>query len=246
MERGAHGPCLSGLNWPVAADGSKMKRAVLLDQTTTVDGKTMTLHERDGVYVIRIDGAELMSSRHHASEERIAELACAHVRHKTPKARILIGGLGLGYTLRTALENVSSDASVMVAEIMPSVIKWNLVPEYKLGGDAMADPRVKIIEDDVANVLREHPGYFDAIILDIDNGTSAMSVEANRELYQMTGLGVARSALRGKGCLAIWSASADPIFAKLMSRCGFTVTTEKARAHPSGGGWHTLFIGRSY
>lgn len=223
-----------------------MKKATLLDQALTVDGKTMTLHERDGVYVIRIDGAELMSTRHHASEETIAELACAHVRTKVPKARVLIGGLGLGYTLRTTLENVSKEATVVVAEIMPAVIKWNKVPEYNLGGDAMSDPRVTIFEGDVTQVLKDHPGYFDSIILDIDNGTSAMSVEANRHLYQMTGLSVARSALKGNGCLAIWSASADPIFAKLMGQCGFKVSVEKARAHPSGGGWHTLFIGRCY
>lgn len=221
-----------------------MKKTILLDQATTVDGKTMTFHEHDGVYVIRINGAELMSSRHHFSEEKIAEFACAHIRSKVPRAQLLIGGLGLGFTLRAALENLAKDASVVVAEIMPAVIQWNLNPIYKLGGEAMADPRVQIIEDDVAHVLSQSPGKFDSIILDIDNGTSAMSAEANRELYQSSGLYLAQSALKRGGCLAIWSASADPIFAKLMGKCGFKVTVEKAPAHSTGGGMHTLFIGR--
>ena len=234
-----------GLSCFACTEVLQMKKTILLDQAVTVDGKTMTLHEHDGVYVIRINGAELMSSRHHSSEEKIAELACSGLGDKPEGTRVLIGGLGLGFTLRAALTHVSTKTSILVAEIMPSVIKWNLNPEYRLGGDAMADPRVQIVQDDVTNVLKDNPRTFDSIILDIDNGTSAFSAEANRELYQATGLFLARSALKPRGCLAIWSASDDPIFAKLMGKCGFKVAVEKARAHPSGGSWHTLFIGRS-
>lgn len=225
-----------------------MKKTVLRDQTTTIDGKIMTLHEHEGVFVIRIAGAELMSSRHHNSEEKIAELACAHIRTKKLGARVLIGGLGLGFTLRAALANITDDAVVVVAEIMPAVIKWNLVPEYKLGGDAMSDPRVEIIAGDVADVLRKNRGTFDSIILDIDNGASGMSADSNSRLYKAHGLALARSALKPDGCLAIWSASDDPLFAKLMGQSGFTLTVERARAHSGkssrGGSWHTLFIGR--
>lgn len=221
-----------------------MKKTILRDQTTTVDGKTMTLHEHEGTFVIRIAGAELMSSRHYNSEEKIAELACAHIRTKSPGARVLIGGLGLGFTLRAALKSVAHDAVVVVAEIMPAVIKWNLVPEYKLGGDAMADPRVEVIEGDVTDVLRKNRGAFDSIILDVDNGASGMSADSNSRLYKAAGLAMVRSALKSDGCLAIWSASDDPGFVKLMRQSGFSVTVERARTHPSGGGWHTLFIGR--
>lgn len=221
-----------------------MKKTILRDQTTTVDGKPMTLHEHEGTFVIRIAGAELMSSRHYNSEEKIAELACAHIRTKSPGARVLIGGLGLGFTLRAALKNVAPDAVVVVAEIMPAVIKWNLVPEYKLGGDAMADPRVEVIEGDVTDVLRKNRGAFDSIILDVDNGASGMSADSNSRLYKAAGLAMARSALKPDGCLAIWSATDDPGFVKLMRQSGFTVTVERARTHPTSGGWHTLFIGR--
>ena len=108
----------------------------------------------------------------------------------------------------------------------------------------MADSRVQVISADVADVLRKSHGVFDAIILDIDNGASAMSSESNKRLYQSAGLALARSALKSDGCLAVWSASDDPVFAKTMTKAGFHVIVERARAHPSSGSWHTLFIGR--
>ena len=220
-----------------------MKKSVLLDQATTPDGKSMTFHERDGVYAIRIDAMELMSTRHHNSEEKIAELGCAHVTTKRG-ARILIGGLGFGFTLRRSLAVLGKDASVVVAEIMPSVIKWNKNPDYKLAADCMADPRVRIVEADVATIIGEKAANFDSIILDIDNGTSAFSAEANKNLYRETGLLMAKAALKPGGCLAVWSSHEDPPFAKLMGRLGFDVKIEKVQAHQNGGNWHTLFIGR--
>ncbi|MFM8890560.1 MAG: hypothetical protein ACKOTB_02860, partial [Planctomycetia bacterium] len=111
----------------------------------------MTLHEHDGVFMIRIAGVELMSSRQHHSEERLAELACSHVR-SAGAARVLIGGLGLGFTLRRALENLAADASVVVAELMPAVIQWNREPRYGLGADALADPRTQVVTGDVTDV----------------------------------------------------------------------------------------------
>jgi len=221
-----------------------MKKTVLRDQATTLDGKIMTLHEHDGVFTIRIEGTELMSSRQHHSEEKIGELACAHIKKKSPSARVLIGGLGLGFTLRAALKSLAADAVVVVVEIMPAVIQWNLIPEYKLGADAMADPRVQIIEGDVADVLRRNHGKFDSIILDIDNGASELSVQSNSRLYQATGLSMVKAALKPDGCLGIWSAKNDPVFIQLMSQCGFTVTVERVRTHSNGGGWNFLFIAR--
>ncbi|MCX7417486.1 MAG: hypothetical protein WCP23_05670 [Planctomycetota bacterium] len=221
-----------------------MKKTNLLDHTTTVDGKPMTLHEHDGVVMIRIDGQELMSTRQHDSEERIAQLACAHITPPFPGACVLIGGLGLGFTLRAALKSLAADAAVLVAEIMPAVIQWNLNAQYNLGRDAMADPRVNMIQADVADVLHQSPGRFDSIILDIDNGASGMSVQSNSRLYEAAGLQMARSALKAHGCLAVWSASDDPAFVQRMRQCGFRVTVERARTHPTGNAHNALFIGR--
>lgn len=221
-----------------------MKKTILLDQATTSDGRPMTLHEHDGVYMIRIDGVELMSTRQHHSEEKLAELACAHLQARSSGARVLIGGLGLGFTLRAALENLGPDAEVVVAELMPAVIRWNQTPDYKLGADAMADPRVEVVTGDVVDLLKKSRGRFDAIILDVDNGASGLTAAANSRLYSATGLAMIRAALRPDGCLAVWSADADPAFVERMGKCGFAVAVERARTHPTGGSWNSLFIGR--
>jgi spermidine synthase len=221
-----------------------MKKTILLDQATTPDGRPMTLHEHDGVYMIRIDGVELMSTRQHHSEEKLAELACVHLQSRSSGVRVLIGGLGLGFTLRTALENLGPDAEVVVVELMPAVIRWNQTPDYKLGADAMADPRVKVVTGDVVDLLKKSRGTFDAIILDVDNGASGLTAAANSRLYSATGLAMIRAALRPDGCLAVWSADADPAFVERMGKCGFAVAVERARTHPTGGSWNSLFIGR--
>jgi spermidine synthase len=220
-----------------------MKPTVLLDRATTPDGAEMTLHERDGVLTIRVAGVELMSSRQHHSEERLAELACAGLRDR-PGTRVLVGGLGMGFTLRTTLSHLAADAVVVVAELMPAVIRWNRAVEYALGADALADPRVELVEGDVADVLRAARGRFDAVILDVDNGADGLTVAANDGLYAPAGLAAARAALRPGGRLAVWSAGDDPAFAERLSRAGFAVTVERARVHAGGGGWTTLFLGR--
>ena len=225
-----------------------MKKTILLDQATTPDGRPMTLHEHDGVFMIRVDGVELMSTRQHHSEEKLAELACAQVGKQSGKqsgkARVLIGGLGLGFTLRAALENLAPDAAVVVVELMPAVIRWNQNPDYKLAADAMADPRVEVVAGDVVDVLTKSRGQFDAIILDVDNGASGLTAAGNSRLYSTSGLAMIRSALRPDGCLAVWSADADPAFVERMGQGGFAVTVERARTHPNGGSWNSLFIGR--
>jgi len=225
-----------------------MKKTILLDQATTPDGRPMTLHEHDGVFMIRIDGVELMSTRQHHSEERLAELACAHVGTTSSGAQVLIGGLGLGFTLRAALANLGPDSKVVVVELMPAVIRWNQTPAYRLGADAMDDPRVEVVAGDVADVLtdalKKTRSRFDAIILDVDNGASGLTAAANSRLYSASGLSMIRSALKPDGCLAVWSADPDPAFVERMGQGGFAVTVERARSHATGGSWNFLFIGR--
>jgi spermidine synthase len=219
-----------------------MKPTILRDRDVMPDGQPLTLHEHDGVFTIRVGTVELMSSRQHHSEERLAELACAGLRER-PRVRILIGGLGMGFTLRAALGRLAPDAAVMVAELMPAVIRWNQTPEYGLGADALADPRVRVVEGDVVDLLREGGRRFDSVILDVDNGARGLTA-ANDRLYSLAGLQRAAAALRPDGCLAVWSADDDPAFADRMGRAGFHVQVERATVHAGGGGWNTLFLGR--
>jgi spermidine synthase len=219
-----------------------MKRWNLVDQDTTPDGKAITLHEHDGRYTIRVDGHDLMSTRQHHSEERIAELACAPLATRK-KARVLIGGLGFGYTLRAALRTVGPDAKVVVAELLPAVVKWNKDPALGLAADTLADPRVELLISDVGRIIDRSMGGFDAIVLDVDNSPDALTADGNDRLYRENGLVRALAALRPHGCAAYWSAVQDPAFAKLMSRAGFRVDIQKARAHETSGPFHTLFLG---
>jgi spermidine synthase len=223
-----------------------MKKWTSIDHALTPDGKTISLNEHDGSYTIRVDGADLMSTRRHGSEERIAELACAHVAGVAGLggARVLIGGLGFGFTLKAALAMLPADATVVTAEILAPVIAWNLNPSFHLAADAMADPRAVVLEEDVGDVIRKSSRSFDSIILDVDNGPAALTTGGNQRLYELKGLNQARAALRPGGCLAIWSAAPDAAFEKLMAHAGFRVHVERCRAHGNSGGWHTIFLGR--
>jgi spermidine synthase len=219
-----------------------MKPTRLLDTAATPDGTPITLHEHDGTLSIRAGGVELMSTRQHHSEERLAALACAGLRDRR-RAAVLIGGLGFGFTLRETLRHVVADAAVVVAELVPAVIAWNRNPAYGLAADAVADPRVDIRGCDVADVLAASRGRFDAIMLDVDNGASGLTTAANEGLYVAAGLGAARAALRPGGRLAVWSAGADPRFVARMEQAGFAVEVVKARTHPTGGSWNSIFVG---
>ncbi len=203
----------------------------------------MSLHEHDGQYVIRVDGAELMSTRAHFSEEKLADLACAHLsRHRN--ARILVGGLGFGFTLRAVLAKAPPDSRIVVSEIMEEVVAWNRNPAFGLAIDLLRDKRVQVLTKDVADVIRENPAGFNSVILDVDNGAGALSTEGNRQLYRMSGLVEVKKSLREGGCVAYWSAVEDPKFARLMSHAGFEVKTERCQAHVNSGRWHTLLLGR--
>jgi spermidine synthase len=220
-----------------------LKKWTLAGRTLTPDGKIVSLHEHDGSYTIRVDGAELMSTRRHSSEEQIAKLACAHLK-EAPGARVLVGGLGFGFTLRAALAALGSDAKVVVAEILAAVVAWNRNPEFGLAMDALADPRVTVVERDVADLIREGRASFDSIILDVDNGPNALSAAGNGRLYEAAGLRLAHAALRPMGCVAFWSAARDSAFEKLMAQAGFAVTVHRRPAHKNSGPWHTLYLGR--
>jgi spermidine synthase len=222
-----------------------VKKTTLLDTATTPDGRPMTLLAHDDDRIIRVDGIDLMSTRQHHSEERLGRLACAHLA-ATRGSRVLVGGLGMGFTLRAVLAALPADAEVVVAEIMPAVIRWNRDPAFALGADCLADRRVEIMEGDVADLLRDGAGRYDTVILDVDNGTSALTARGNERLYRAAGVGLARKALRHGGTAAYWSAYDDPAFAELLEASGFAVSVERVRPHAkaAGGGWHFLFIAR--
>jgi len=219
-----------------------MKKWTTVDRTTTPDGKSITLDEHDGDYSIRVDGSVLMATRQHYSEDALAELGCAHVKGK-PGARVLIGGLGFGFTLKAALAIVGRDARVTVAELLDAVVAWNSRPELPLAADAMADPRVVIARRDVTDVIREARAEFDSILLDVDNGPAAVTNDGNRRLYTAEGLKAAYTALRPQGCVAFWAAAGDLPFEGAMKRAGFRVEVRTIRARPTGGRRHTVFLG---
>jgi spermidine synthase len=219
-----------------------MKKWTSLDTVLMPGGQTISLSEHDGSYSIRVDGAELMSTRRNFSEVKLAQLACAHAR-KIRGARVLIGGLGFGFTLKAALASLAPDATIVMVELLEAVITWNRNPAFTLAASALADPRVTLLQRDVAQVISESSNRFDSIILDVDNGPVAMTTERNHRLYTSEGLTMALAALRPGGCLAIWSAAPDLAFEKRLRRAGFDVDVQRCRPHANSGGWHTLFLG---
>ncbi len=218
-----------------------MKPFERLGEARTPNGTVLSLYRHDGSYLIRADGIELMSTRRHLSEDRLAEVACAPLRD-LPGMRVLIGGLGLGFTLRAALRELRDDAEVVVAELVAEVVAWNADPRYDLSVEAMRDPRVRIVHDDVTNVLRENPAAFDAIMLDTDNGPDGMLMSENARLYATTGIGITTSALRAGGSIVYWSVGDDPKFARALRGAGLEVTTLRVRAHKTSRPVHTLYV----
>ncbi len=198
-----------------------MKPSVRLATAKTPDGGEMELYKHDRDFTIKINGQDLMSSRQHESELELARLGCAHlVGNKAPK--VLIGGLGLGYTLRQVLDMLNSHAKVVVSELLSAVVEWNREFLGELNGQPLEDKRVDIKTGDVVSLISRSIGKFDAILLDIDNGPSAMTHSANNRLYSYEGLMACRYALRNQGCLAVWSAEPSKKFERLLvGGCGF-------------------------
>jgi len=218
-----------------------MKRTTVLEQVKTPDGSTMALVERDGEYVIRVNGRELMSTRHSFSEEQLGVVACRE-RAQLEGACVLIGGLGLGFTLRAALANLARDAAVLVVELVPEVVDWNRNPAYPLAAAELADPRTKVMIGDVADVMVRSQYSFDAIMLDADNQTTNMNTAGNTSLYQPAGIAKVRRKLKPGGTVVYWSAGEDPLLAKRLEAGGFDVEVHRVRKHPAGGGGHHVLL----
>jgi len=218
-----------------------MKPFERLGQARTPNGTVIALYRHDGAYLLRADGVELMSTRRHLSEDRLAEVACAPLQ-EISRARVLIGGLGLGFTLRAALRQLREDAEIMVAELLPEVIAWNADPRYGLSVAAMGDPRVRVVQDDVIDVLRATPGAYDAIMLDTDNGPDGMLMSENTPLYATRGIADTVAALRAGGSIVYWSVGEDRGFAGALRGTALAVRTLKVRAHNTAGPMHTLYV----
>ena len=200
-----------------------MKPRVKIATARTPDGGEMELYQHDRDFSIKINGQDLMNSRQHESELELARLGCAHLANsKAPS--VLIGGLGLGYTLRQVLDMLNPHAKVVVGELLSAVVEWNREFLGGLNGRPLEDKRVDLKIEDVVRLLSRSRGKFDAILLDIDNGPSAMTNLANSRLYSYEGIMACRHALREQGCLAVWSAEPSKKFERLLvGGCGFHV-----------------------
>jgi spermidine synthase len=214
-----------------------------LASASAPDGSVVTLYRHDGAYLMVVGGIELMSTRRIHSEVQLAALACAQAKG-TPAASVLIGGLGFGATLRAALELLAPDARVVVAEIMSEVIDWNLTPDWPLAGEAMHDPRVVMRRADVIEVLRDNPGTFDAIMLDVDNGAESFTTGSNKKLYGEKGIRQAAAALKPGGTLAYWSVDTENAFVRALKREGLTTAVHKVRSHATSGGYNCVILAR--
>jgi spermidine synthase len=214
-----------------------------LDRTALPQGGELRLMRRGHEFSIKLGVAELMTSRLYASEEALATLAAEKLKGR-PKPRVLIGGLGMGFTLRAALSAFGPKAEIVVAELVPAVVRWARGPMAELFGGSLDDRRVELIEADVAALMRRAKPLYDAILLDVDNGPEGMTQSANDQLYSMRGLAAARAALCPGGVLAVWSQGPDRAFAKRFEKAGFSVEDRKVRARGvHGGSRHVIWLG---
>ncbi len=205
----------------------------------------LRLYQRDTEFSIKAGNYELMNSRLHGSENALAELACQKIT-KHPGARVLIGGLGMGYTVRSALDGLGAKAQVVVAELVPAVGRWNREYLADLAGSPLEDDRVTLHEADVAQMIRTAKGGYHAILLDVDNGPQELTRKDNGWLYSLEGLKTTYAALRPEGVLAIWSSGPAPAFAKRLRQAGFEPDQVRMRARGAGmrkgGGHHIIWI----
>jgi spermidine synthase len=212
-----------------------MKPFETLARHTSPAGHTLTLHHRDGDYFVHLDGEELMATHSPDSERALATLAC---RDLGPRPRVLIGGLGLGYTLRAALDVLPEDAEVVVAELFACVIDWNRTIVPDLQGGALTSPRTRIRNVDVWREI-QRGGPWDSILLDVDNGPEAPCLEINSRLYDRRGLGAIRKALAPRGVVAFWSAQRNERFLKTVRKSGFVTRCHSVKG---GGVRHQIFV----
>jgi spermidine synthase len=217
-----------------------MKPQIKLATARTPDGGEMVLYQHDRDFLIKINGQELMNSRLHESEGELARLGCAHLsKRKTP--HVLIGGLGMGYTLRQVLDMLGPGADVVVSELLPAVIDWNRKYLGDLNGQPLDDKRTQLITGDIFQLILKSSRRFDAILLDVDNGPNAITDSGNQRLYTPDGIRACRFALRKQGILAIWSSGPSKTFEQLLSSGGFHVRRYRANAY-KGSNSKPLFI----
>jgi spermidine synthase len=214
-----------------------------LDRVALPDGGgEISLHQRGDEFSIRVDGLELMNSLAHTSEETLAALACAKIaNHRKPC--VLIGGLGMGFTLAAALRQLGPAARVVIAELLPAVIAWNRTHLAALSSHALEDARVTVYEADVAAILSQARGTYDAVMLDVDNGPEGLVCKGNDRLYSREGLRASFAALKPSGVLAVWSVAPDKGFTKRLCKTGFEVDEVRVRSKGRhGSSRHTIWI----
>lgn len=205
------------------------------------DGGELRLKRRGDEFSIMAGATELMNSRLSGSEQALATLVCGRLGARQGLS-LLIGGLGMGFTLRAALGEVGPDAEVIVAELVPAVIDWASGPMAALFADSLTDPRVTLAEGDVAQLIGEGRARYDGILLDVDNGPGGLTRAANDGLYSPAGLGAAWAALRPGGMLAVWSSAPDSGFTARLRRAGFAVEEARVRAHGKSGARHVIWL----
>jgi spermidine synthase len=207
------------------------------------DGGELKLSQRDNDFAIRLTGVhgELMSSRMYSSELALAELGCAHIQG-VENAKVLVGGMGMGFTLSAALKATTPSSEVQVAELVPEIIEWNKGPLGEVAGRPLLDDRVRIYLGDVAELFMSKQATYDAILLDVDNGPEAFTHDDNSELYSVESLNAIRDTLRPNGMLAVWSAWHDPRFTKKLKKARFKVSFKTVRAHKGKGSKHTIYL----
>ncbi len=206
------------------------------------NGGSLRLLRRGAEFSMRLGPHELMNSRAHGSEEALAKIACSKIGGRA-RPRVLLGGLGMGFTLRAALDLLGADARLVVAELVPAVGAWNRGPLAGVSGHSLADARVGVREADVGAVIRSERSAYDAILLDVDNGPEALTRKANERLYDVAGLKAAQAALRPGGVLAVWSAGPDRNFIRRLRKIRFEVDEVRVRARGTrGGARHIVWI----
>ena len=220
-----------------------MKPFITLAQTRTPEGADLTLHAHDTHFYLRVNRQPLMGTNASESEKMLAQLACDRI-HGQSTARILIGGLGFGFTLRRVLELAGEDTIVHVAELLPEVVAWNREFLSTVNGLLLDDPRVQVFVEDVYQLIVRAPeAHYDAILLDVDNGPVAMVQDGNARLYQSQGFAAITRALKPGGRVAFWSASQDKNFARRLVKAGFTVEAVGAKAYEQAKrSRHTIFV----
>lgn len=215
---------------------------VQLDSARTPDGgQELRLKQRGTEFSIMLGANELMNSRLSGSEEALARLSCERIAGRRQPS-ILIGGLGMGFTLRAALAALDAGAAVTVAELVPAVVGWARGPMAKIFDGCLDDPRVSIREADVGQLIKAGSAAWDAILLDVDNGPEGIVYKGNDALYGAAGLAAARAALKPGGVLAVWSQGPDSGFTRRLKQAGFAVEEISARAHGKRGARHVIWV----